>query len=88
MFIGNYLILATHGNKYGVKSGLGKIQEKARFEGVDFVFFGHTHRPTIEFIDGVYYINPGSFYMNSYGQSCCMEVLIDNKDIKINELII
>ena len=49
--IGGYSILVTHGNKYSVKSSLSKIKEKAESEGVNLVFFGHTHKPTIEIIN-------------------------------------
>ena len=84
--IGKYNILATHGNRYGVKSGLAKLISRAEEENVDFVFFGHTHKPTIEFINNIYYVNPGTFYKNSSGESCCMEVLITNDNIKINTI--
>jgi putative phosphoesterase len=84
--IGKFNILVTHGNRYGVKSGLGKLQSMAEKEGVDFVFFGHTHKPTIEFINNIYYINPGTFYMNSSGESCCMEVIISNDEVKVNQI--
>ena len=86
MKIGNYNIFATHGNKYGVKSGLTKIIEKAERECVNLVFFGHTHKPTIEFINNIYYINPGTFHQNSCGESCFMEVVIEGEGVKINSL--
>ena len=84
--IGKYNVLATHGNRYGVKGGLAKLRERAEEEKVDFVFFGHTHRPTIEFINNIYYINPGSFHMNSSGESCCVELVLTDSDVKINSL--
>lgn len=84
--IGKYSILATHGNRYGVKSGLSKIKERAEEEKVDFVFFGHTHKTTIEYINNIYYINPGTFYKNSSGESVYMEVVLSDNDIKINSL--
>ena len=86
MKIGDYMILATHGNKYSVKSGLSNIKEVAEKNGVNFVFFGHTHKPTIELVNDIYYINPGTFHKNSYGESCFMEVLISGQDIKVNSL--
>lgn len=84
--IGKYMVLATHGNKYSVKSGLNQIREVAEKESVNFVFFGHTHKPLIEKVNNIYYINPGSFHKNSYGESCYMEVLINGEDIKVNQL--
>ena len=86
MKIDKYMVLATHGNRYSVKSGLSNIKEKAESEGVDFVFFGHTHKPTIELINNIYYINPGTFHKDSYGESNYMEVIISGNDIKINSL--
>lgn len=55
-----YRIFASHGHKYGVSRGLGKIQEKAEEEGADIVLFGHTHVYTDTRINEVAYINPGS----------------------------
>jgi len=83
--IGDFKILATHGNKYGVKSSLNKLIEKSKMEGVNFVFFGHTHRPTIEMINGVYYVNPGSFHKNAEGCSLFMEIILDGKEVFINQ---
>ncbi len=84
--IGKYKIFATHGNSYGVKGGLAKIQARAEEEMVNFVFFGHTHKPTIELINNIYYLNPGTFCKNSSGESCFMEVVLNDNDIKINTL--
>ncbi len=30
------------------------------FEGIDIVISGHSHRPDIETLDGVLYLNPGA----------------------------
>jgi putative phosphoesterase len=84
--VGSNLVLATHGNKYGVKLGMNKIRKRAEEEGVDFVFFGHTNKPCVEFVNGIYYVNPGTFHKNFSGDSYFMEVVIDGEDVKFNQL--
>lgn len=62
-------ILITHGNKYGVKSGLGLLYDYARSINADLVFYGHTHRQQIDNIGGIYFVNPGTFKKNDRGES-------------------
>ena len=33
---------------------------RARFPDVDAIVYGHTHRPQVELVDGVWILNPGS----------------------------
>ena len=61
-------ILITHGNMYGVKSGLGQLVTYAKSLGVNYVFYGHTHKYDVQLIDGIYFINPGSFRASSDGE--------------------
>ena len=72
----------THGNKYGVKYSMNSLCKKANELGVDFCFYGHTHRQIVENIDGVYYINPGSFQR---GKLDGLIIEID-KDIQIFDI--
>ncbi len=60
------ICLFTHGDRYGVISGLDQLVEAARRHRAKFVFFGHTHQPCQERIKGVEMINPGSicFYIS------------------------
>lgn len=53
-------VLMTHGNRYGVKSGLGRLRSMASQEKVDVALFGHTHVPYIERSEGLLLVNPGS----------------------------
>ncbi|MBP3402018.1 MAG: YfcE family phosphodiesterase [Clostridia bacterium] len=57
-------IVFTHGNNYGVKSGINGIVELARDKNADLVLFGHTHLPFEKYIPdvnrGIYLFNPGS----------------------------
>lgn len=53
--------LITHGNKYGVKRSMDNIVKVAKTLGVKVVCFGHTHNVFMEEIDGILFLNPGSF---------------------------
>jgi uncharacterized protein len=61
----------VNGKKIGLIHGWGSpmgLEEKIRplFDDVDIIIYGHTHRPMNEYIDGVYFFNPGSA-RESYG---------------------
>ena len=53
-------IFLCHGDRYGVKYGLEKIEKKAKDVDADIVVFGHTHTPLCIEKDNILYINPGS----------------------------
>jgi putative phosphoesterase len=54
-------LLLMHGDACGVKSGLGKLEKRAREAGVDAVLFGHTHRATVTTLSGgILAVNPGT----------------------------
>lgn len=53
-------IFLTHGHNYGVKYGLDKLAEVAKYNEADIAVFGHTHIKESREIDGVFLINPGS----------------------------
>ena len=48
--VGGKRVMMTHGNDYGVKSGLGTIVAAASRKDVDIVLFGHTHEPLERYI--------------------------------------
>ena len=58
--IGKYRVWVTHGHTYYVSMGSEMLKQEAVARGVDIVFFGHTHRPVIEYGAGVIAVNPGS----------------------------
>lgn len=58
--IGRNKIWLTHGHNYYVSMGNEILKEEARSRGVDIVFYGHTHRPVIDYDNGVIAVNPGS----------------------------
>ena len=81
-------ILITHGNKYGVKRNLNELIERAKELEVNYVFYGHTHIQSVEEIQGIYFINPGSFYPRSNKESVGLAIeFVENKP-KIEKLIV
>lgn len=60
-------VFYTHGHRYGVKAGTGRLEAEARRRGVRVALFGHTHQPTVRYENGLYLVNPGSLgYSGSY----------------------
>ncbi len=58
--IGRHKAFMAHGHTYGVGFDLGELVYAAREAGCDMAFYGHTHVPRHEEVDGVTVINPGS----------------------------
>lgn len=55
-------VFITHGDQYGVNQSRLALATAAKVENADFVFYGHTHKPLVERIAGIWVINPGSIY--------------------------
>jgi putative phosphoesterase len=53
-------LLLVHGDAYGVKNGLGRLERRAGEVGADAVLFGHTHRATVTTLSGLLTVNPGT----------------------------
>ena len=49
--IGSHKIFITHGHAFGVKSGYDELCREAARLDADIVMFGHTHIPTLEYIE-------------------------------------
>jgi putative phosphoesterase len=58
-------LLLVHGDAYGVKNGLGRLEKRAVEVGADAVLFGHTHRATNTTLSGVLAVNPGTLMRTS-----------------------
>ena len=58
-------LLLVHGDAYGVKSGLERLEKRARELGADAMLFGHTHRATITTLSGILVVNPGTLMRNA-----------------------
>ena len=67
-------ILITHGHKFKVKVNTSLLLKYAKEQGVKLVCYGHTHKSSLEVIDGVMLLNPGAFRDYKYAI-----VDIDNK---------
>ncbi len=50
----------THGHMYGVSIGISNLADEAASRHCELAFFGHTHRPVFEGVEGVLCVNPGS----------------------------
>ena len=73
-------IFYTHGHAYGVKSGLGRLALEAKRRGCEIALYGHTHRASIDEMDGVTLINPGSLKLPfGKGGSYCYLVVNGKK---------
>lgn len=53
-------VYAVHGHRHNVDWGTDTLQGTAYTMDADMVFFGHTHRPFAEEIEGTLFLNPGS----------------------------
>ncbi len=52
-------VLVTHGHYYGVSMDISGVAEEAAEQSVcNAVFFGHTHKPVVEEIDGILAFKP------------------------------
>ena len=71
--INGYRLFLTHGDAYGVKSGLAALLARAAAEHARIVLFGHTHIPLAEEIGSQLVINPGA--MQNKGSSKSIAIL-------------
>lgn len=53
-------LLLVHGDRYGVKSGVGRLEQRGIEAGADCVLFGHTHCATVITLSGILFVNPGA----------------------------
>ncbi|HEY3306897.1 MAG TPA: YfcE family phosphodiesterase [Desulfuromonadaceae bacterium] len=53
-------LLLTHGDLYGVKKRLGRLEKRGFDFAADIILFGHTHHAVIITLAGITFINPGS----------------------------
>ena len=75
-------IFFTHGDRFSVKSGVGRIAAYAAARDADVVLYGHTHVPAMQYLDAgeeiggvtlkkpLYVINPGSIGESRDGHGC------------------
>ena len=58
--IGDIRVYVTHGHLYDVKQSPMKLIYRAKELGANIVCFGHTHVLGAEYIDDIFFVNPGS----------------------------
>lgn len=73
------LILLSHGDAYGVKSGLSRLEQRAREVGADAVLFGHSHLALNEMRSGLLVLNPGTLtFAAQHRTFAVMDISSDN----------
>lgn len=55
-----HTLLLCHGHTLGVKGGLLQGMYRAQEMGAEMLLYGHTHTPSIDERNGVFFLNPGS----------------------------
>lgn len=74
-------LLLTHGDLYGVKSGLARLERRALETGVDAALYGHTHRADVRTEAGILLLNPGTL-MKSAPENSYATLEIDDAGIQ------
>ena len=78
-------IFLTHGHRFGVYSGIERLELEAKVTGASLVLFGHTHVPQFEKKDAVF-VNPGSIYLpraHSEKSFAIVTVFAEKKDCDV-----
>ena len=86
VYLSNEIFLLTHGHKYHIYDGYDVLLKLCNEYKVQYCFHGHTHVPTIQKIENVTFINPGSLMMNrgsyGFGTYAILEIKDQYFDIK------
>ncbi|HEX9079642.1 MAG TPA: metallophosphoesterase [Desulfuromonadaceae bacterium] len=53
-------LLLVHGDRYGVKNGLARLEQRGIETRADVILFGHTHCAMIDTLSGILFVNPGT----------------------------
>ena len=81
-------LLMTHGDLYGVKSGLSRLEQRGIEVGADIVLFGHTHHATIIKLSGILFVNPGTLMRSADKSSfAILEITSEGISAQLNEII-
>ncbi len=62
----NQTVFACHGHIYGVKNSLTPLMFAAMKHEASICLYGHTHIPSIDFRNGIIFVNPGAVYDGRY----------------------
>lgn len=81
-------IYITHGHRERVSMlSCGVVPQRAREEGCDLAFYGHTHRMLLERIGGVLVCNPGSISLPRGGPASYARLTLENRTLCSLELV-
>lgn len=79
-------VMITHGHLYNAKSGMGGLINVAKQYNVNLVIFGHTHNTFFEEIDGITFLNPGTFKKSLFNKSNYAVIDFNDSGFLINLL--
>lgn len=82
--IGLYKALVTHGHNYYISMDNEFLKREAKARGYKMVFYGHTHRPVVDYKSGILAVNPGSLsYPRQEGRKPSYAVMDIDEEGKI-----
>lgn len=83
--IAGYRAFLTHGHYYHVSFGIEQLIIEAKVRGAKLVFYGHTHRPLLEEVDGITVLNPGSIsFPRQNGRKPSFAILETDREGKLH----
>lgn len=77
-------ILLIHGHMQSVKLSLQTLVYRAQELGCKAVLFGHTHKPLMEYVNGIFLLNPGSISRPLNGKGSYAFLNTDEGDFRAN----
>ena len=57
---GGKRVLLVHGDRYGVKTDLSRLEQRGLQIAADAVFYGHSHHALVTTQSGMLFVNPGT----------------------------
>ncbi len=63
---GDIRVLACHGHRFGVKTGLLSLYYEAQCQNAKLALYGHTHAHAVTENEGVLMVNPGAAFFGRY----------------------
>lgn len=73
--VGEHKILMMHGNQFSYVNRIEKMAQRALEQGCDIFCYGHTHVASLEEIQGVLLLNPGSLWRSRDGRGPSYAIL-------------
>lgn len=86
--VGGVSVYMTHSHRLSYHHRLQQLAAAAKENGCRIALYGHTHRPSIEEVNGVICINPGSMLLPRDGRSPSYARIVIDDDGKIQARIL